>query len=167
MITPGSRWRHTMSDMACLCLWCHVRHGITGDAAARLPCIKTTRVARCRTRNENILSSGPYPAKKHLFLENKPNDKFCTLLGKNSSESFGAYFFAKHALSTQHSTAMSDVCEKIQVLPNVVNKGVQGVLGGTLLFDRFIRRKSDGQWRSGGVCKHFVSYRPILMSWKL
>ena len=28
MMTPGSRWRHTMSDMACLCLWCHVRHGI-------------------------------------------------------------------------------------------------------------------------------------------
>ena len=114
------------------------------------------------------MSSGPYPAKKHLFLENKPNDKFCTLLGKDSSESFGAYFFAKHALSTQHSTAMSGVCEKIQVLPNVVNKGVQGVYGALCFLSVSSGGSEPGsEGQEGSANTLFHTVEPIRMSCRL
>ena len=99
-------------------------------AAARLPCIKTTRVARCRTRNENTFSSRPLPAKTHLLLENKLNEQIWSVLGKNIIEFCGAYIFGKTCLVHTAQRCLASVRKyKCCLMPGVVNKGVQGVYG--------------------------------------
>ena len=67
--------------------------------------------------------------------------------------------------------SLSGVCEKMQVCcltPVVVNKGVQGVYGALY----FLAVSSEGsetgsEGQEGGVCKHFVSHRPLLVSCRL
>ena len=134
-----------MSDMACLCLWCHVRHGIR----TLLPdCLASKQPHRLPAAQPGI--------KNHIVIAYTS----CPWPSKNIKETVKVLRYFPN-----------DICEKIRVLPNapvVVNKGVQGVYGALYFLSVSSGGSEPGsEGQEGSANTLFHTVEPIRMSCRL